>query len=231
MWGTRHLVVQIYNTVYICFMDDNLEDTLTKLYPRFNAADRIVLAKEATPKRFVKGEEVVRPGQYFRSVLLVLSGKIKMYSEDDDGNELFVYFLEPGAVCTLSVTGSGPLQMSELRARALEDTEVLLVPQEVMRRLMAEDTRWLEFVLENYRARMRDLLAVIDGIAFRNMEERLEFYLKRKAKAMGTNLLPLTHEEIAQDLNSSRAVVSRMLKQMENQGLVSLGRNELELRM
>lgn len=210
-------------------MNEEVEKRLASLFPRFSAVDRELLAHEGTLRQFVKDEEIIRTGQYFRSVILVLSGRMKMYSEDDDGNELFVYLLEPGAVCTLSVTGSGPLQTSELRARALADTQVLMVPQEVMRRLMAEDSRWLEFVLENYRSRLRDLLAVIDGIAFRNMEERLEFYLKRKAKALETNKLALTHEEIASDLNSSRAVISRLLKQMEHQGMVRLGRNELEL--
>ncbi|HEY6503739.1 MAG TPA: helix-turn-helix domain-containing protein, partial [Chitinophagaceae bacterium] len=84
-------------------------------------------------------------------------------------------------------------------------------------------------VIQTYRSRFDELLSVVDNIAFRNMDERLEFYLKRYAGKSGKKTIELSHQQIADDLNSSREVISRLLKKMEQQKLVKLYRNMIEL--
>jgi CRP/FNR family transcriptional regulator, anaerobic regulatory protein len=115
-----------------------------------------------------------------------------------------------------------------LRARAVENTTVIAIPLDDMDSWMQHYKSWYYFVLETYRSRLEDLLEVVDQVIFRSMDERLEFYLKNKVKKLGHNVLAITHQEIANDLNSSREVISRLVKKMENRGLVKTGRNSIE---
>jgi CRP/FNR family transcriptional regulator len=119
-------------------------------------------------------------------------------------------------------------QQSEIMAVAVEETEVLMIPIQYMDELMTKYKGWYYFVLETYRSRFEELLVVIDHIAFKNMDERLEWYLKQQAEKSGNNI-HLTHQQIANDLNSSREVISRLLKKMEKNGAVILHRNSIEL--
>ena len=117
-------------------------------------------------------------------------------------------------------------QSSTIMALAVEKTEVVMIPIQFMDVLMKQFTSWYHFVIETYRSRFEELLIVVDQIAFKNMDERLEWYLKQQAKSLGNNLM-LTHQQIANEINSSREVVSRLLKKMENNGLISMERNSI----
>jgi CRP/FNR family transcriptional regulator len=120
-------------------------------------------------------------------------------------------------------------EKSQMLAEAIEDTEVIAIPLELMDNLMKNHRSWYYFVLDTYRTRFEELLNVIDHIAFKSMDERLEFYLTNQAEKLGTTTLNLTHQQIANDLNSSREVISRLLKNMEKNGRVSLLRNAIML--
>src|SRR5690606_41647292 len=100
-------------------------------------------------------------------------------------------------------------------AKTEQDTTVLMLPISVAEDLMGRFKTWNQFVIQTYRKRFEDLLQVIDHIAFRNMDERLEFYLKRHARVTGKKTIELSHQQIAEDLNTSREVISRLLKKME----------------
>lgn len=205
----------------------SLRQQLDRHFPQFESALREQIERHGQLRRFAPGHVLMRPGQYFSSSILVLEGKVKIYREGDDGNEFFLYYLEPGEACALSMICAMRSEASELLAKVMEETEAILVPIELMDELMRNHRSWYYFVLETYRNRFEELLAVIDSVAFRNLDERLSFYLSRQAKAFGTRELPLTHQQIADDLNTSREVVSRLLKKMEHEGLVSLGRHDL----
>ena len=152
---------------------------------------------------------------------------VKIYREDEEGNEFFIYYLEPGQACALSMVCASRQQTSEIMAVAIKDTEVLTVPFELIEEWMKKYTSWNNFVLSCYRQRFEELLVTLDQVAFRNMDERLEFYLKRQAEKMG-NQLQLTHQQIATDLNSSREVISRLLKNMEKNKRVVLHRSSIQ---
>ncbi len=119
-------------------------------------------------------------------------------------------------------------EASEIMAKAVEDTAALLVPIHLMDEMMKDYRTWYYFVLETYRKRYEELLTVIDNIAFKSMDERLEFYLKQQQEKLKTRQLHLTHQEIANDLNSSREVMSRLLKKMEQRGDLALHRSYIE---
>jgi len=187
------------------------------------------LAELGTLKHFEEGDELMRTGQYFRSTMLIVDGLVKLYREGDEGGEFFVYYIEPGNACALSMVCASQQKTSEVMARAMQDSRVILVPIDKMDALMLEHRSWYYFVLETYRSRFEELLTVIDAIAFKAMDERLEFYLIKQAKTLEATLLNTTHQQIADDLNTSREVISRLLKKMEQNGMISLHRNQIDL--
>ncbi|HET9058060.1 MAG TPA: Crp/Fnr family transcriptional regulator [Chitinophagaceae bacterium] len=185
------------------------------------------LLENGSIHHFNAGETLVRKGQYFKSALIVINGLAKIYREDDDGNEFFIYYLEPGDACAQSMVCDSRQKTSEILAVAVKDTEILMVPLAKIDEWMMKYKSWNSFILSSYRQRFEELLITLDHVAFRNMDERLEFYLKRQAQKLGNNL-QLTHQQIADDLNSSREVISRLLKNMEKNKRVILYRNGIE---
>jgi CRP/FNR family transcriptional regulator len=200
-----------------------------KLFPQFEPELLEILDKNAIERSFHAGEEIVRTGQYIKSTVLVLSGRIKIYRQNDEGSEFLIYYLGPGEACAVSLICALQSQTSEITAKAVEDTEVIMLPVQLMDDLMIKFKSWSHFVIQTYRNRFDELLTVIDNIAFKNMDERLEFYLKRSKTDSGKLILDLTHQEIADDLNSSREVISRLLKKMEQLGKIKLNRNSIEI--
>jgi CRP/FNR family transcriptional regulator len=118
---------------------------------------------------------------------------------------------------------------SEIRTVAEENTTLIGIPTRYMDEWMTRYPSWKNFVMTSYDRRMLELVYTIDSIAFKKMDERLLEYLERKAEANNNRTLNATHQEIAYDLNASREAVSRLLKQLEKEGVVALGRNRIEL--
>ena len=202
---------------------------LQQLFPQFEPELVSLIEKHAVEKTFQAGEVIMRTGQYIKSTVIVISGRIKIYRENDEGGEFLVYYIGPGEACAVSMICAIQSRASEIMAQAVEETEVIMLPIQLMDEFMTKFKSWTQFVIQTYRSRFDELLTVIDHIAFRNMDERLEFYLKRFAGKTGKKLLDLTHQQIADDLNSSREVVSRLLKKMEQIGKLKLHRNAIEL--
>jgi CRP/FNR family transcriptional regulator len=176
------------------------------------------------------GEMLMKTGQHFRHVILILSGTVKVYREDDDGNEFFMYYLEAGQACALSMICAARFQASQLMAKAETPVELLTIPLEVMDDWMSAYKTWYYFVLENYRSRFEELLQTVDHVAFRNMDERLVFYLKRFRDTHKSTILKTSITEIAQELNSSREVISRLLKKLNEKGVVLLQKDHIEIK-
>ena len=210
-------------------MNARIKEILTDRFPMFEAALIDRLAIEGTIKEFAEGEEMMRTGQYFRSTLLVVDGLVKLYREGEDGGEFFVYYIEPGNACALSMVCASQQKTSEVMARAIQPSTAILVPIDKMDQLMLEFKSWYYFVLETYRSRFEEILTVVDAIAFKAMDERLEFYLINQARTLETTIIKTTHQEIANDLNTSREVISRLLKKMEQNGMISLHRNQIDM--
>jgi CRP/FNR family transcriptional regulator len=200
-----------------------------KIFPQFEPSLIAVIEKEAVLRHFQAGEVVMRTGQYIKSTALVLEGRLKIYREGPDGGEFLMYYLEPGQACAVSMICAMQSDTSEITAVAEEETELLMIPVHLMDDMMKDHKSWYQFVIQTYRSRFDELLNVVDHVAFRNMDERLEFYLKRYQEKTGKTKVELSHQQIAEDLNSSREVISRLLKKMEQRGLLKLNRNLIEL--
>ena len=185
------------------------------------------IINHGTTKEVKAGETLLRVGQTIRSTMLILDGLIKLYREDDEGKEFFIYHLEAGQACSLSMVCAAKQETSEVLAKAMTDATILSIPLEFMEQWMSKYKSWYQFVITSYRNRFEELLKTIDAIAFTNMDERLEFYLKKQVDKLGNNL-KMTHQDIASDLNSSREVVSRLLKKMEAKGWLIIDRNSIE---
>jgi CRP/FNR family transcriptional regulator len=161
--------------------------------------------------------------------MIVLEGLIKLYRESDEGTEFFMYHLKPGEGCALSLICDRNVRTSSVTAKAVTDSVLLVVPIDLTEGWMRQYRSWYHFVVSTYRSRYEELLETIDHIAFQNLDERLEFYLRRHSQAMGTKVLEITNTKIAQELNSSREVVSRLMKKLAEQGKVRLLKNGIEL--
>lgn len=178
---------------------------------------------------FKSGEIILDIGSYIKSMPLIISGLIKAVREDSEGNEIFLYYLSNGETCSMSFTCCLMNKKSGIRTIAEEDTILIAIPSKYMAEWMSKHASWRNWVMKSYELRMQELLKTIDSIAFQKMDERLLAYLQHKAQKLHTNILHTTHQEIAYDLNASREAVSRLLKQLEIEKKVILGRNKIEM--
>ena len=199
-----------------------MEEIIHQLFPGFESDLVKDMAEHTQMKEIKAGEQLMKTGQYFRSTMLVLRGLVKIYREDEEGNEYFIYYLQPGQACALSMICAVRQQASQLMGKAVTDTTILAIPLEYMDSWIAKYKSWYYYVLGSYRDRFEDLLFTIDHIAFRNMDERLLFYLKRQQGTLNTNILTVSNTEIAQELNSSREVISRLMKKLSEKGNIRL---------
>lgn len=203
--------------------------SLQQTFPSFSSNLIDAIDKNANEQFVTSGTIIMRTGQYIKNTMLVISGKIKIYREDEDGGEFFMYYLQPGQACALSMVCAIKSEKSQIMAKVVEDAELISVPLNLMDKWMMEHRSWYEFVVVTYRNRFEEILEVLDSVAFRAMDERLEFYLKRQVASCGCKDIKLSHQEIGIDLNTSREVISRLLKKMEQRGLVKLHRNHIEV--
>lgn len=191
-----------------------------------------LLAELATRGRLVHvkaGEGILDVGQTVKTMPLILSGLVKVSRVEEDGRELFLYYINPDESCAMTFTCCMQGHPSEIRAEAEEDVEMLVVPIEAMDEWLARYPTWKAFVMKTIRSRFNELLKTIDLIAFQNLDQRLVAYLKEKARASGSSLVNLSHEQIATGLATARVVVSRLLKKLERDGKVLLYRNQIKL--
>ncbi len=176
-----------------------------------------------------EGDDLIKPGQYIKSMPLLLEGSIKILRPDAEGNELLLYHLERGNTCAMTMTCCMGNSKSEIHAVAETDAKLLMIPVGKMEEWSSKFKTWRNFVFSSYHDRMMELLDSIDNIAFNNMDDRLSRYLEDKIKILNSKHIHTTHREIAEDLHTSRVVISRLLKKMENEGAINLHRNFIEV--
>ena len=183
----------------------------------------------ASYKEIRQGFKLIEIGEYIKTMPLLLSGVIKILREDKKGDELLLYFLENGDTCAMSINCCIRHKKSEIRAITETDSKLIMVPIDKMEEWMTKYPGWRNFILESYHSRLNELLETVDSIAFLNMDQRLLKYLKDKARVTGNNTINSTHQEIAYELHTSRVVVSRLLKKLENMGVLELNRFHLKI--
>lgn len=183
-----------------------------------------------TVHEFAPGKVITEPGQFIKMVPVVVEGAIKIMRMDEEGKELFLYYLEPGETCALSLTCCSASKPSEIKAVAEEKTILLGIPLQKHEEWTDQYKQWKDFVANTYQTRFQEMLEALDAVAFKRMDERLMRYIVTKMKQHKTNELNITHQEIANELGTSREVISRLLKQLEKKKWIELGRNVIYIR-
>lgn len=182
-----------------------------------------------TYKEVPAGFKMMDIGSYIKGMPLVVSGAIKVLREDKNGDELLLYYLEKGETCSMTMTCYMGQTKSEIRAIAETDAKLIMIPIRKMEEWTTKYKSWRSFVFESYHNRLNEMLHTLDSIAFNNMDERLLSYLKEKARINKDTTIKNTHQEIAYELHSSRVVISRLLKKLENIGKIELHRNYIQI--
>lgn len=185
--------------------------------------------KKAKNISLKEGDVLLDIGQPVLYIPLILKGSLKITRNNENGNELLLYYVGGNESCAMTFTCCMMRHASEVRAVAEEDSEGILIPIELMDEWMSKYHTWKSFIMRTIRLRFNELLNTIDGIAFHKLDERLVKYLKEKSKSSGSALINLTHQQIADELATSRVVISRLLKQLENQKKLLLYRNQIKL--
>ncbi|QXP79835.1 MULTISPECIES: Crp/Fnr family transcriptional regulator [Winogradskyella] len=187
------------------------------------------IADVALLKTFQKSDIIIDIGQELNFIPLLIKGNIKVLREDKNGDELLLYVLESGDTCAMSLTCCMVKSVSKIRAIADEDVTVIMIPIANMKLWFNSNESWRTFILQSYQVRFDEMLETIDTLAFMKMDKRLFKYLTDQVKLTASTSLAITHQEIAEDLNTSRVVVSRLLKQLEREHKIELGRNKINV--
>ena len=190
---------------------------------------RAKLTSYGTSKTFNEGDVILNEDSYIKAIPIVIQGSIRVMRMDEDGGEILLYYIKAGESCIMSFLGGMHHETSKVKAIAEEETQILFIPIDKVSSLIKEYPEWLDYIFRLYHKRFEELLEVVNAIAFKKMDERLLNSLKKKGEINKTTILLVTHEQLANELGTARVVVSRLLKQMEDEGLVKLGRNRIIL--
>lgn len=188
------------------------------------------MAAVAKLRETATDEIIVNVGDHLQMIPIVIEGSIKISREKEDGEEILLYYIEGGDTCAMSLQCCTRKIDSQIKATSMEPSLLLMFPSEYMERWLDQYKTWRQFIMDSYHTRMLELMESIDAIAFMNLDQRLLKYLSDQAKILGSLEIHLTHQQVADDLHSSRVVISRLLKQLETKGEIKLARNKIILR-
>lgn len=202
-----------------------------ELFSEFKASPELIekLYQFGIKKEFPAGKIIFNENSYTRSIPIVTKGAISVFRTDEDGREILLYYLKAGESCIISLSDAIHNDPSKVRAEVEEDAEILFLPADKAIQLIKEFPQWLDYIFNLYHKRFDDLLEIINAITFKKMDQRLLHLLHKKFKLTQSKTLLITHEQLANELGTARVVVSRLLKQLEEEGEVLLGRNKITL--
>ena len=195
----------------------------------FNSVLKEEVYKYGEIRSFPSETVILNPHSYIKVIPIVLSGSIKVMETDEETQEILLYYIRPGESCIMSFLAGIRNETSKVKAVIEEDAEVLLVPVEKASVWTQQFPEWADYIFSLYQKRFEELLEVVNAVAFRKLDARLLHLLKQKSTLFKSDTIPVTHQQLADELATQREVVSRLLKQMENDGIVSLSRNKITL--
>ncbi len=181
-------------------------------------------------KEIEQDKVIVNVGDELNNIPIVLEGSIKISRENEEGDELLLYYIEGGDTCAMTLQCCVRHTKSEIRATTMEKSLILMIPINMMEVWLHKYKSWREYILQSYHTRMTELMETIDAITFMRLDERLLKYLTDQAKLLGSLEINHTHQQIAEDLHSSRVVISRLLKQLEIKKIITIHRNKIILK-
>lgn len=180
-------------------------------------------------KEYGSGTVILNENASVRSIPIVVKGTLKVIRTEEDGREILLYYIKSGESCIMSFLGGLHNETSKVKAEVEDDAEILFLPVDKVSLFIKEYPQWLDYIFRLYHKRFEELLEIINAIAFKKVDERLLTLLYKKQELTGNKILTITHEQLANELGTARVVVSRLLKQLEEMGKVTLGRNKIML--
>jgi len=180
-------------------------------------------------KNYTAGSTILNENANIRSIPIVTKGILKVLRTEEDGREILLYYIKAGESCIMSFLGGMHNETSKVKAEVEEDAEILFLPVEKVSLFIKEYPQWLDYIFRLYHKRFEELLEMVNAISFKKADERLLNLLKKKTELTHSETIHTTHEKLANELGTSRVVVSRLLKQLEEEGFVALGRNKITL--
>lgn len=187
------------------------------------------LDKFSIRKTYKAGKIILQEQSQVMSIPIVVKGTLKVIRTEDDGREILLYYIKAGESCIMSFLGGLHHEPSKVRAEVEEEAEILFVPIDKVDLFIKEYPQWLDYIFRLYHKRFEELLDIINAIAFKKVDERLLALLHKKSEITGSKTISITHEQLANELGTARVVVSRLLKQLEDQEVLQLGRNKITL--
>ncbi len=179
--------------------------------------------------RFKEGDVIMDYGKYIRMMPMVIKGSLKVLRKDEHGKEILLYYLESNESCSMAYSCCLEAKKSEVRAIAEEDVELVAIPHTKLDEWLCKYPSWKNYIMRSFNERFLELLKSIESIAFHKLDDRLVAYLREKHRLSGSRVIKVSHYLIADELATSRVVISRLLKQLENDGKILLYRNEIKL--
>lgn len=187
------------------------------------------LYKFSLQKQYNAGSVILNENANIRAIPIVTKGVLKVIRTEEDGREILLYYIRAGESCIMSFLGGLHNETSKVKAEVEEDAEILFLPLDKVSLFIKEYPEWLDYIFRLYHKRFEELLEIVNAIAFKKVDERLLNLLKKKSELVNSDTLQITHEQLANELGTARVVVSRLLKQLEEQKMVVLGRNKITL--
>ena len=172
---------------------------------------------------------VMQSNSYVRSIPILLSGSMRVMRQDDDGREVLLYYIKPGESCIMSFLAGIHEDTSKVKLVVEEDADVLMLPITKASEWVKVYPEWADFIFKLYHKRFEELLDVINAVSFQKLDDRIVTLLKKKAGVYQSNEINITHQQLAEELGTTREVISRLLKQMEKQQMITLSRNKIVL--
>ncbi len=180
-------------------------------------------------QKFSEGEHIMDYGKYIRTMPIIMKGTVKVYKIDENGNEILLYYLSSSESCSMAYSCCLEAKKSEIKAIAEDEVELIAIPHVKLDEWLCKYPSWKNYIMRSFNDRFLELLKSIETIAFHKLDDRLVSYLKEKQKLSGSSVIKVSHNLIAEELSSSRVVISRLLKHLENEGKIILYRNEIKL--
>lgn len=206
-----------------------MTNKITSLNPDFEPALLMEIQQFGEVKYFSEGDIIMDYGKYIRMMPIIVKGTIKVLRMDENGNEILLYYLSSNESCSMAYSCCMEAKKSEVKAIAEDDVELIAIPHLKLEEWLCKYPSWKSYIMRSFNERFLELLKSIESIAFHKLDERLIAYLKEKQRHTGSSVIKASHHLIADELHTSRVVVSRLLKQLENDKRIILYRNEIKL--
>jgi CRP/FNR family transcriptional regulator len=204
----------------------DVKENLLKLFEPSLVEEILEFSK---PMFFKEGEVIMDYGRYIRFMPFITKGTIRVLRQDDEGREILLYYLSASESCAMAYTCCISHLKSEVRAIAEDDVEILAIPEQKMDEWLIKYPSWKMYIMNSFRDRFNELLRTLENVAFHKLDDRLVKYLRDKQRVGESSVIKASHQQIADELGTSRVVISRLLKQLENEGRLILYRNEIKL--